>query len=369
MLSVDCIARAVSPPKNESGGTVPFDYSGRKPVRRQHGGFTFEAVRDNSVAMQQGCVAVTCAHLTRVCYGLAMSRRPYRFPSLNGLAAFEAAGRHMSFTEAASELNVTPGAISKQIKQLESVIGTKLFVRLHRALDLTSEGAILHATLVESFSRMSETLDGLDAARRVKTVSIGSTSAFAQFWLMPRLGRFWKEHQDIVVDHAISDRGHDRLPVRVDVRVRYGTPPFAGEEAAKLFDDRIIAVASPGFVAARTGESLADMAADPLLSVEGLDWTWTTWDDFFRTNGVKPKRLNIRRFNSYVIAVQAARDGQGIVLGWERLLQPLLTEGALVQVGDAAMAAPDSFYLCHNSGQRLTAEAKTLHDWLLHTIA
>jgi DNA-binding transcriptional LysR family regulator len=297
-----------------------------------------------------------------------MARRPYNFPSLNGLAAFEAAGRHMSFTDAASELNVTPGAVSKQIKQLESEVGAPLFVRLHRALDLTAEGAALHATLRESFSRISETLSGLDTARRVKTVSIGSTSAFAQFWLMPRLGRFWKEHQDIVVDHAISDRGHERLPARVDLRVRYGKPPFPDEEASKLFDDRIIAVASPAYAADRRDLGLADLASQPLLSVEGVDWTWTTWADFFRANAVKPGRLNIRRFNSYVIAVQAARDGQGIVLGWERLLAPLLRARALLQVGDATMLAPDSFYLCCNSRERLSAEAKTLHDWLLRNI-
>lgn len=297
-----------------------------------------------------------------------MARRPYSFPSLNGLAAFEAAGRHMSFTEAAAELNVTPGAVSKQIKQLENDVGARLFIRLHRALDLTAEGAALHATLRDAFSRISETLEGLDAARRVKTVSIGSTSAFAQFWLMPRLGSFWKEHQDIVVDHAISDRGHDRLPGRVDLRVRYGTGPFPDEDASKLFDDRIIALASPAYMAERQVITLDELASQALLSVEGVDWTWTTWADFFRANHHKPGRLNIRRFNSYVIAVQAARDEQGIVLGWERLLTPLMADAALVQVGGAAMQAPDSFYLCCPSHQHLSAEAQILREWLLHNI-
>lgn len=294
-----------------------------------------------------------------------MARRPYSFPSLNGLAAFEAAGRHMSFTAAASELNVTPGAISKQIKQLESEVGTKLFLRLHRALELTSEGAILLETMRESFSRISETLAGLDAARKVKSVSIGSTSAFAQFWLMPRLGGFWKENQDIVVDHVISDRGHDRFSTRVDLLVRYGTPPFENEDASKLFDDRIIAVAAKDFLAGRDVQSLAGLSALPLLSVEGVDWTWTTWADFFRANGGKPGRPGIRRFNSYVIAVQAARDGQGVVLGWERLLAPLLADGSLVQVGNFAMTAPGSFYLCSAPPQQLSPEAQVLRAWLL----
>jgi DNA-binding transcriptional LysR family regulator len=202
----------------------------------------------------------------------------------------------------------------------------------------------------------------------LKAVSIGSTSAFAQFWLMPRLGQFWKEHQDIVVDHVISDRGQIRGQNAVDLHVRYGSPPFADTHSHKLFDDRIIAVASPGYLKGRSVYSLQQIAAQPLLSVEGLDWSWTTWADFFRSNGLRPGRINIRRFNSYVIAVQAARDGQGLVLGWERLLAPLLADKSLVQVGTTAMAAPDSFHLCYPSESRLSPEVRVLRDWLLANI-
>ncbi len=297
-----------------------------------------------------------------------MARRPYSFPSLNALAAFEAAARHMSFTEAAAELNVTPGAVSKQIKLLETDTGARLFVRLHRALELTAEGGALYTTLRESFSRISETLEGLSTARRVKTVSIGSTSAFAQFWLMPRLGRFWNAHQDIVVDHMISDRAHDGWSSRVDMSIRYGTPPFADEESDKLFDDRIIAVASPAYLKGKSVGTFAELASETLLSVEGVNWTWTTWGDFFRAQGAKPGRLNIRRFNSFVIAVQAARDGQGIVLGWERLLAPLLASRELVKVGSFTMDAPESYYLCCRRDQPLTPEAASLRDWLLRNI-
>lgn len=274
----------------------------------------------------------------------------------------------MSFTAAAAELNVTPGAISKQIKNLEGEAGCKLFLRLHRTIEFTPEGALLHATLGEAFSRISTTFESLDKARRIKTVSIGSTSAFAQFWLMPRLGRFWKDNQEVVVDHVISDRSHDRLAMSADLRVRYGTPPFAGEESTKLFDDQIPALASPEYAATHSVKSLTDLMAQSLLSVEGVDWTWTTWADFFRAHKVKPGKLNIRRFNSYVIAVQAARDGQGVILGWERLLAPLIAEGALVQIGPFSMDAPQSFHLCRSSGEKLTAEIAVVQKWLLEHI-
>ena len=114
----------------------------------------------------------------------------------------------------------------------------------------------------------------------LRSVSIGTTMAFAQLWLMPRLGGFWTAHQDIVIDHIISDRTQDLHRPDVDLRVRYGDGSWPDEEAALLFGDRIVAVASPGFIASHKVKSVKDLAALPLLSVEGVDWTWTTWAEF-----------------------------------------------------------------------------------------
>ncbi len=297
-----------------------------------------------------------------------MAHKHYRFPSLNGLAAFESAARHMSLTRAASEMNVTPGAISKHVKQLEAEIGTTLFVRLHRALELTAEGAALLEALRTSFTHISGTLDSLRKGGPKRAVTIGCTSAVAQFWLMPRMGRFWNEHQDIVVDHAISDRPQNIGLSPVDLRIRYGSGQFQDENSTKLFDDKILAVASPGFVAGRNITSLANVAALQLLAVEGVDWSWTTWADFLRQAGVAARRLNVRRFNSYVISIQAAMDGQGVALGWKSLAQPLIDAGRLVRLTDYEMDAPQSFYLTWSTKHALSPEAETLKDWLLHNL-
>lgn len=294
-----------------------------------------------------------------------MAHKHYDFPSLNGLAAFEAAGRHMSLTRAAQELNVTPGAVSKHIKQLEAEIGAMLFVRLHRSLDLTSEGAALLDALKSSFSHIATTLDGLRKGGPKRAVTIGTTNAFAQFWLMPRLGRFWTEHQDIVVDHVISDRTQESLLSPVDLRVRYGSGKFQDEMATKLFDDAIFPVASPAFLKGRDVKSLQDISALPLLSVEGVDWSWTNWPEFLRHGAAATRRLNIRRFNSYVIAVQAALDGQGVALGWKSLMKPLIAARRLKAVGGHEMPAPQSFYLTWTMRRPLSAEAGILKHWLL----
>ncbi|MCB1435523.1 MAG: LysR family transcriptional regulator, partial [Alphaproteobacteria bacterium] len=138
-----------------------------------------------------------------------MIRRHHNLPSLNALAAFESAARHLSLTRASEELNVTPGAVSKQVKLLEEQIGRPLFVRLHRALQLTQDGEVVAAAMQDAFERVAATLQQVSMSGGARSVSIGTTMAFAQLWLMPRLGTFWNAHQDIIIDHVISDRTQD----------------------------------------------------------------------------------------------------------------------------------------------------------------
>jgi DNA-binding transcriptional LysR family regulator len=294
-----------------------------------------------------------------------MPRRHYDLPSLNALAAFEAAARHLSLTRAADELNVTPGAVSKQVKTLEDQIGRPLFLRLHRALELTPEGEAVFHSLKDAFERVSGTIRQVGQAGSPRSVTIATTMAFAQLWLMPRLGDFWTAQQDIVVDHIISDRNQETGRPGIDLRVRYGDGSWPEETSALLFGDSIMAVAAPGFLARHKVRSAQDLAALPLLSVEGVDWTWTTWADFLRAAGAPHRRLSVRRFNSYVIALQAAQAGQGVALGWVSLVQPLIARKLLARAGPAVIAAPQSFYLTWSARQPLKQEAQVLRDWLL----
>ncbi len=294
-----------------------------------------------------------------------MVRRHYNLPSLNALASFEAAARHLSLTRAARELNVTPGAVSKQVKGLEDEIGSALFIRLHRALQLTPQGETVYRALREAFERLAGGLQSVRGDSTIRTVSIGTTAAFAPLWLMPRLGAFWNAHQDIVIDHMISDRMQELQRPDVDLRIRYGDGQWPGEHASKLFDDTIIAVASPAFLARHQIASPKAIAEVPLLSVEGVDWTWTSWVDFLRGFGIARKKLNVRRFNSYVIALQAAQDGQGVALGWLSLVKPLIAKRRLKQVTPAQIPAPGSFYAAWSSEREPSREAETLRAWLL----
>lgn len=294
-----------------------------------------------------------------------MVRRYYSLPSLNALAAFEAAARHLSLTKAAEELNVTPGAISKQVRMLEEELGNPLFVRRHRALELTREGETMAAALREGFERISSTFRQVKGAGGQSSATIGSTMAMAHLWLIPRMAAFWSSHQDIVIDHVISDhpRGLDRSDI--DLRLRYGDGEWPDELAAKLYDDRIFPVASPDFAREHPVETIEDLSRLQLLSVEGIEWDWTTWADFFREVGCPNRQLNVRRFNSHVIALQAARSGQGAVLGWSSLVTPLLAAGDLVQLTDAEIAAPQSYFVTWSARRPLSRQAAIVRDWLL----
>ena len=294
-----------------------------------------------------------------------MVRRYYSLPSLSALAAFEAAARHLSLTKAAEELNVTTGAVSRSVRALEDELGSPLFLRRHRAVELTREGETLAQALRESFERMSSSYRQIKSFGGQAVVTIGSTMAMAHLWLMPRMGAFWNQRPEIVVDHVISDhpRGLDRPDI--DLRIRYGSGDWPDEQSAKLYDDRIFPVASPAFARAYPVQSVADLAQLQLLSVEGIDWTWTTWPDFLREIGHPDRRVNVRRFNSYVIALQAARSGQGVALGWASLVSPLIEAGNLMRVTDSEIAAPQSYFVTWSSRRPLSAQATVLRDWLL----
>jgi LysR family transcriptional regulator, glycine cleavage system transcriptional activator len=172
-----------------------------------------------------------------------------------------------------------------------------------------------------------------------------------------------------VVDHIISDRTQDSWISPIDLRIRYGSGQFQDEDCTKLFDDHIVAVASPAYLQGRSLETLHDIPGSNLLSVEGVDWSWTTWADFLRHGAVPAKRLNIRRFNSYVIAIQAALDGQGVALGWKSLVTPLIADRRLQVIGAHEMPAPQSFYLTWTTRRLLSTEAAILKSWLLNNLA
>jgi DNA-binding transcriptional LysR family regulator len=294
-----------------------------------------------------------------------MVRRYYNLPSLTQLAVFEAAARHMSFKLAAAELNVTPSAVSRQVKALEEEAGSPLFRREMHAVQLTSEGETLYAVLTRAFGEASETFERIRKGAAQDAVTLACTTAMATQWLMRHIGAFWRAHPEIEVNHLISDNARDYRRAEVDLRIRYGYGVWPDESAHLLFEEEIYPVCGIGFHAAHEGAAPADLPDLALLHVEGVDPIWTNWEEFLRRADIPHGPITGRRFNNFTVLLQAAQDDQGVALGWHALIEPLIAAGRLTALTELRIRAPGAYYLTWNDSRPLSPAAETLKTWLL----
>lgn len=298
-----------------------------------------------------------------------MTSRHYRLPSLNALATFEASARHRSFKRAADELNVTAGAISRQIKALEEELGAALFDRAQSGSKLTAAGELLYAVLCDAFGRAAEAVEFIRLGGPQRQVTVACTHAFAKCWLMPRMNDFWRDHPDVCVHHLISDEGRDYRRAEVDLRIRYGFGAWPDEMALKLFGDVLYPVVAPNFAERHAAAVATDLPNLPLLHVDWVDPNWTSWDELLHRGNIPHPGLAGRRFGNFDVALQACKDGQGIAVGWHRLVEDFISAGELVRFTSLTVPAPGAYYLTWNANLALKDSVVGFRDWLLAAAA
>lgn len=256
-------------------------------------------------------------------------------PSLNALRAFEAAGRHLSFSKAAEELHVTPAAVGHQVKVLEHDLGALLFDRLNRALRLTPAGQSLLPGLSEVFYRVTEVVETFRRRDANRPLTVSMPPSFGATWLMPRLERFRARHPDIDVRLDADNRVVDLVHEDVDVGLRYGQGDYPGMRVDCLLSEEVFPVCSPRLLDAEHPlRALEDLRWHTLLHVDGYaqDDYWPDWDMWLHSAGMSD--LEVRRglhFNHTVLALQAAARGHGVALGSRVLAGNDLKEGRLVR--------------------------------------
>ncbi|TRD22901.1 LysR family transcriptional regulator [Palleronia caenipelagi] len=280
---------------------------------------------------------------------------------MSALVAFEAAARHVGFKAAARELNVTPAAISHQVKALETELRCALFNRHHRGVELTEAGAYLLVALQRGFEAMGEAVGQLRQNARRSSVVIRVTTAVSTLWLTPKLAQFWKAHPDVSVAQIVSDT--DLLSTDCDLSIHYGVPPARDPTCRALFADRIMALGSPRFATAHPVRGVGDLAALPLIQFDSTQTGWTGWAEWFRAVGHDAPVQAAHRVNNYAIALQAARDDMGAVLGWVDLARVYLQSGELVPLLPDAVETGDQFYV--RLHRHATDRSRLVHDWLL----
>lgn len=276
--------------------------------------------------------------------------------SVSALVTFEAAARLGGFTLAAEELGVTQAAVSRQIKALEAELNAPLFLRGHRKVTLTPSGQVLAAALTGSFARIAEALDTIRAPQGEEVVTIGATLAFSHFWLLPRLPDFRASHPAIKLRLMAEDSAMDLRRPGLDVAIRYGRPPFADASSQASFADEVFAVASP---------ALTRKGPLPVIAFEPSDPTWLTWRRWSAALGhpFGPEVVTLR-CNHYTDTIAAAVNGEGVALGWGRLIGDLLEQGRLVRLGPASVAPEERYHVLLPANRPSTPATRIFVNWI-----
>ncbi|OAF09319.1 transcriptional regulator GcvA [Bradyrhizobium neotropicale] len=287
-----------------------------------------------------------------------------RLPSLNGLRAFEAAARHLSFTLAAAELNVTQTAISHQIRRLEEELGIRLFIRQNRALALTPEARDYLPGVRAAFNDLRLATDRLLRKDDEKVLTVSTIASLAAKWLLPRLTDFQETHPGVDVRITTSTSLVDFQRDNVDAAIRYGRGQWAGLRADWLMADELFPVCSPSLLRGdkplRRPEDLQEHA---LLHTNNSD-DWRLW---LTAAGLSTgiSRLPGITFDMTLMTVQAAIDGMGVAMGRTSYVQDDIAKGRLVVPFKIALPADAGFYLVSPNGRREAPKLAAFRQWVV----
>ncbi len=291
-----------------------------------------------------------------------------RLPPLTALRAFDAAARHMSFAQAAAELNVTPAALSFQIKSLEDHLGQPLFHRLNRAVTLTEAGRALAPGTADGFAMLANAWRSARRLQNNSTLTVTAGPAFTAKWLAPRLYEFAQAHPDIELRFSAGLRIMDFDRDEIDVAIRFGYGPDPGLYAIPLAVEWVMPVMTPELARRYpTPQSLKDA---PLLFDDSIDFLRPKcdWQMWFRAVGIDFNPTHGARFSQADHAVDAALAGAGIVLGRRALVIKDLSEGRLVAPFKTAISTKAHFRFLCPEGAENRPQVKAFRDWILQEI-
>jgi len=290
-----------------------------------------------------------------------------RLPPLNALRSFEAAARHLSFTKAANELNVTQAAVSHQIKTLEEALGVKLFRRLNRALLLTEPGQSYLPAVRDALDMLASATERLTRQDETGILTVSALPSLASIWLVPRINRFLEINPDIQVRIDASEHVVDFESGDVDVALRYGRGEYPGLHTERLMTEDIFPVCAPTLpTPARPLDRPEDLKHHTLLH-DDLRLDWRMWLMAAGVEGVDPTRG--LTFNASDIVIRAAIEGQGVALGRSALAADALADGQLIKPFDVILPADFAYYFVCAERDIERPKVRKFRDWLFSDVA
>ena len=281
-------------------------------------------------------------------------------PSLNGLRAFEAAGRHGSFKAAAEELNVTQTAVSHMVRVLEKQLGFALFRRHANRLELTDQGRAFQPGLTEAFDAIARLSEQVSSMQAGPVLTVGAAPTLALHWLIPRLTGFSRNHADIEVRIATAGAMH---PLRDDwtCTIRRGAGSWLGHIAEELFPSTLVPVCTPAIAASLRHPR--DLHAATLIVVSHLREQWDWWVEAAGLSApIQP--TNEILFESSVMAIQAALDGVGVAVAQLPYVSDALSAGRLVTPFPTVDRKYEGWYLAYRPMRAKDPALVAFRNWV-----
>lgn len=287
-----------------------------------------------------------------------------RLPPLSTLPVLEAAGRLQSFSAAAAELNVTHGAISHQIRSLESALGVALFSREGRRVVLTVEGAAFADAVRAALAQVAAAVEALSPQERERKLKISVLPSFASRWLMPRLGKFLEANPEYEISVEANQTRSNFTTDGVDVAIRFGVGPWPGFHCERLAGDSHFLVCSPKFRGGKLPTRPAQLTGLPLFRND--DALWKSW---FHAAGLKtePPVTGID-YNDAAIFLQQAIAGEGIALTRRSLIGDDIENSRLVQLFEIEIKSTNDYYLVCLPQNVNSRKVRAFREWMVNEI-
>ncbi|VAV86847.1 Transcriptional regulator, LysR family [hydrothermal vent metagenome] len=285
-------------------------------------------------------------------------------PSTSMLMAFEAAARCGSFTAAAQELNLTQGAISRQVSALETQLGLTLFHRIKKAIHLTEAGKIYAQEIGDALKKIRHASLNAMGEQQGGILNLAILPTFGMRWLMPRFPDFLKHNPQITVNFTSKLSPFDFNEQPLHAAIHFGRPDWPETDAVFLMAEETIPVAAPTLIQ-RPVEKPEELASLPLLNLETRPHAWTRW---FEQNDVVPSKGGGMIFEQFALVTQAAIAGLGAALLPRFLIEGELMRGELVTLFDLPVKSDEGYYLITPKHRTAYAPANALKEWLLEQV-
>ena len=284
-----------------------------------------------------------------------------RLPPLAWLRTFEACARHLNFTAAGEELGLTQAAVSQHIRNLEAELGAALFTRQRRGVELTAEAGAYLPHIQGVFRALARSTTELFGRRGGQTVDLRCPISFALLWLAPRVPAFAAAFPQIRLALSTVHVPADYADDRDGFDIRFGIGAFEGRDSHRLTWERLVPAAAPALLGGLP--DLRHWTRLPLLSVAGGREMWPDW---FARAGIGAPGRPALVFDSFVVALEAAKAGAGVVLASRPLADATLAEGLLRSLSDIELAGERGHFVTSPAGRALAPHEQAVLDWILH---